>query len=298
MVDRRARAVDGGGLRPGPDQAVEVAALELVGVARQRLEVADPVVAGAGPEQVVEGQRAERGVAAGAAAGDGETARVGPALGDQEARGVHAVQDVDLAPAPLEALAVGAPVAGAAAVVDVAHRKAARGPELVAEGQLARGAAGRPAVALDDQRRALPGGRLVIGVGRRVVEGVGGPARLARELDRLRRGEVGGIDRQVAGARELAHRSARGRLRYSSTQLATSSMRAGPRRHWRVRPSFRLSTNRASSSTRTCFIRPGARSRADAPARTSRPVRGSVARGSGAGSGRRSRRACDRGAYA
>ena len=185
MVDRRARAVEGGGLRPGPDQAVEIAALELVGVARQRLEVADPVVAGAGPEQVVEGERAERGVAAGAAAGDGQTPRVRPAVGDQEARGVHAVQHVDLAPAPVQALAVGAAVAGAAAVVDVADREAARGPELASRASSLEVLPVGPAVALDDQRRPLAGGRLVVGVGRRIVEGVGAPARLARELDRL-----------------------------------------------------------------------------------------------------------------
>ena len=52
------------------DQAVQVARLELVRVRGQRLEVADAVVAGAGLEDVAEGQRAQRGVAAGAAAAD------------------------------------------------------------------------------------------------------------------------------------------------------------------------------------------------------------------------------------
>ena len=37
-------------LRPGAHQAIQIARLELVGVPRQRLEIADAVVAGARPE--------------------------------------------------------------------------------------------------------------------------------------------------------------------------------------------------------------------------------------------------------
>ena len=68
----------GGRIRP--DQAVEVARLELVGVRRQRLEVADPEVAGARAEDVGERQRAQRGVAARAAAPDGQPVGVDLAL--------------------------------------------------------------------------------------------------------------------------------------------------------------------------------------------------------------------------
>ena len=50
VVDRRALAIQRRGLGLRPDQAVEVAALELVGVPGQRLQIADAVVAGAGPE--------------------------------------------------------------------------------------------------------------------------------------------------------------------------------------------------------------------------------------------------------
>ena len=77
MVDRRALAVQVAPLGIGPDQAVEVARLELVRVARQRLEVADAVVARAGREDVAEGQRAQRRVAAGAAAADRQPLGVG-----------------------------------------------------------------------------------------------------------------------------------------------------------------------------------------------------------------------------
>ena len=67
-------------------------------VRRQRLEVADAVVAGAGAERVVEGQRAQRGVAAGAAAADGQALAVDQAPLDEIARAVDAVVDVDDAP--------------------------------------------------------------------------------------------------------------------------------------------------------------------------------------------------------
>ena len=69
-VDRRARAIERLRLGIRADQRVEVARLELVRVLRQHLEVADAVVAGAGAEDVVEGQRRQRRVAAGAAAAD------------------------------------------------------------------------------------------------------------------------------------------------------------------------------------------------------------------------------------
>src|SRR5690606_2096337 len=117
------------GLRVGADEAIEVAALELVRLARQRLEVAHAVVARPGLEHVCEGEGAEGGVAAGAVAGDREARAVRLALGDQTLRGEDAVADVDLAPASVQALAVGAAEAGAAAVVDVDHGEAAAGPE-------------------------------------------------------------------------------------------------------------------------------------------------------------------------
>ena len=125
VVDGGAVDVDVAVLRVGPDQAVEVARLELVRVARQDLQVADAVRADAGGEDVGRGERAQGGVAAGAAALDHEPGAVGEALLDHRQRAVGAVVDVDDAPAALEPLAVGPAVAGAAAVVDVEHGVAA-----------------------------------------------------------------------------------------------------------------------------------------------------------------------------
>ena len=78
MVDRRALDVEVAVLGVGPDEPVEVAGLELVGVAGQGLEVGDAVVAGPGREDVAEGERAQRGEAAGAAAADGQAVAVDP----------------------------------------------------------------------------------------------------------------------------------------------------------------------------------------------------------------------------
>ena len=167
-------------------------------------------MAGPGAEHVVESQRAERGVAAGAAAGDREPPRVRLALRDQETGRRQAVQHVDLAPAAVQPLAIGTPVAGAAAVVDVAHGKAARGPELGREAQLRRGAAGRPAMALHDQRRQFARRRAVIGVGRRIVERMDDRAALTATGDRLRSCQIARVDRQVARGAQLRHAAACG----------------------------------------------------------------------------------------
>ena len=76
VVNGRALAVALAGLGVGADQGVEVARLELVRVAGERLGIGHAVVAGTGGEHVVEGERAQRRVAAGAAAADRRRARL------------------------------------------------------------------------------------------------------------------------------------------------------------------------------------------------------------------------------
>ncbi len=77
-VDRRAGPVEIERVGEGPHQGVLVARLELVRVTRrERLQVGDPEVAGARREVVVERQRAERRVAAGAPAPDQQPVAVG-----------------------------------------------------------------------------------------------------------------------------------------------------------------------------------------------------------------------------
>ena len=114
-VDRRALPPRLRLLGIGRDQAVHVAGLELVGVACERLGVGHPVVAGAGGEDLgAEHERGQRGVAARAAAVDGEPLAVHLALIGQVARRRDAVLDVDDAPGAAQEVAVLAAEPGAA----------------------------------------------------------------------------------------------------------------------------------------------------------------------------------------
>ena len=132
-MDRRALAVEATASGIRAEQARVVARLELVGVLLEELEVGDAEQADAGREDVAEGERRERRVAAGAAALDGQPIRVDVAPLDEEPGRRDGVVDVDDAPLALEPAPVVAAVAGAAAVVDVDDRDAAAGQELLRE---------------------------------------------------------------------------------------------------------------------------------------------------------------------
>src|SRR6185369_6712626 len=66
--------------RVGPDEAIKVAALELMCIAGQRLDVADSEVAGTGLEQRTKCQGRERREPPSAPAADQEPLRIGKAL--------------------------------------------------------------------------------------------------------------------------------------------------------------------------------------------------------------------------
>src|SRR5205823_2062932 len=68
VIERRALAVTRFLLRVRADQPVEIARLELMGVARERSDVAHAVIASPALKKVAEGQRCQSRVAAGAAA--------------------------------------------------------------------------------------------------------------------------------------------------------------------------------------------------------------------------------------
>jgi hypothetical protein len=112
------------------DEPVEVVAFELVRGLAQRYRVADAVEAGACAEDGVEGQGAEGGVAACAAAADECLGRVDQAALGQMGDDGAGVFDIGHAPVQVQALAIGAAVAGAAAIVEVGDGKAALGPVL------------------------------------------------------------------------------------------------------------------------------------------------------------------------
>ena len=87
-------------------------------------------MAGAGGEEGLPGQCPQCRIAAGAAAPNGDPLSVGPTLGNQIAGSVDTVHDIDNPPTALQALAIVATVAGAAAIVNIDYAKAAAGPEL------------------------------------------------------------------------------------------------------------------------------------------------------------------------
>ena len=123
VVDRRALHVDVFPLGISPDETVEVAGLEFVGVGRHRLQIADAEVAGAGAEEIAERQGGERRVATGAPAANGGAIGIDQTALDQILGAVDVIIDVDDAPGAIQPLAVWTAVASAAAVVDVEDRQ-------------------------------------------------------------------------------------------------------------------------------------------------------------------------------
>ena len=102
-----------------PDQPVEIARLELVRRAHERLEVADPEIAHPRGERVAEGHGAQGRIAARAAAPDREPFPIDDPPGREPASARHAIGEIDDTPLAFEPLAVGHAVAGRAAVIDV-----------------------------------------------------------------------------------------------------------------------------------------------------------------------------------
>ena len=155
-------------------------------VPRQRAEVGDAVVAGAGRERVLERQRGERREAAGGAAPDAEPGAVDVAARDEVAGDGSAVLDVDDPPPAVQQVAEGPSVPGRATVVDVDDGEAAGRPELVRQLEVDPRRRRRAAVDDHDQRRTLPFGARPLRVVGVVQEGVGDRAVAGWELDRFR----------------------------------------------------------------------------------------------------------------
>src|SRR5215212_12046241 len=87
-------------------------------------------MARAGSERIPERKRAERRVAARAAAGDHQPFAINEPTLSEVQRPVDAVVDVDDTPRPLEVTTVFSPVARAPAVVHVEHGDPTAGPVL------------------------------------------------------------------------------------------------------------------------------------------------------------------------
>src|SRR5712692_4327288 len=129
-MNRRTLTIEILSLRVRTDQALLVTRFELVRVSRQGFEVANAVVARACPEKITKSERAQCGVAAGAAAGDGQPFPVYLTPLNQEASAVHAVVYVHDSPLAFEPLPIGAAIAGAAAIVHIEDGDTTAGPVL------------------------------------------------------------------------------------------------------------------------------------------------------------------------
>src|SRR5690606_5636250 len=141
--------------------------------------------------------------AAGAATADRETCRVDQPLVRQRLGAGDAVLHVDDAPFAVQAGAVRAAIAGAAAVVHVEDGEAPAGPELPRHAERRRRRPGRPAVALHDQGRQLALRRREVWVHRRVVEAVRRLAVLARPAYRTGDGDRVRVDGDVPRAAQV-----------------------------------------------------------------------------------------------
>ena len=78
----------------------------------------------------MEGQRAQSGEAAGAAASNDQAVAIGQTAFDQILRAGDAIVDIDDAPLAFQCIAVFPAETAAAAVIDVEHAETAAGPEL------------------------------------------------------------------------------------------------------------------------------------------------------------------------
>src|SRR5262249_46287029 len=119
MKQRRALAIARALLRVGTDEPIEIARLELGGITRKRGDVAHPIVARTALEEISERERRQGGVAPCTAAADHDAFLINPPLRNEISGAIDAVVDIHDAPAEMQALAIGAAEARAAAIVDI-----------------------------------------------------------------------------------------------------------------------------------------------------------------------------------
>src|SRR5215472_1509580 len=114
MIDWRTRHVEVASVGIPSDQTIEVARFKLVRVLGQSLHVTNAIVTCAGLEEVVEGERAQGGVAAGAATRDHHAHRINALRIGEALRAVDAILDVNNAPLAPQQVAIFPAVAAAA----------------------------------------------------------------------------------------------------------------------------------------------------------------------------------------
>lgn len=206
MMQRRPLAVALGIPLGIADQPVEVVGLELVGHRRQRQRIADAIEARAGAKYLAESQRAQRRVAACAAAAHEGPSRV-DAVGQMGDHGAG-IGHVGHAPTLPQRVTIGTAKAAAAAVVEVGDGEATLRPELDTRIEHGVAGRGRPAVQEHHQGRPLALGATMVHIQRRIKEAVGGLAVRCTVAQRLGTRDLRRRQRTLT-AREHADRPAR-----------------------------------------------------------------------------------------
>src|SRR2546430_14678169 len=128
MMNRRTRLVDRPPLRQRRDETIQVPASELVRIAGQSFEVADPEIVRSCLEYVVKGQRREHCETARTSAPDGRAVGIDKPPGHDILDGGDHVDRIYDPPVTVEALAGGASEAAAPAAGDIRQRKPAGSP--------------------------------------------------------------------------------------------------------------------------------------------------------------------------
>src|SRR5207247_1173271 len=144
-----------------------------VSILHERLQVADPEIAGTGLEEIPKSQSAHGGIATSTPSFYGDTIPIHLSILDEMTRAVDAVVNVNHAPLSVKAFPVGSPVACAASIVDVEHRYPPARPVLNGISKSSRCLTRRASMADSDERRLLTGGSRIVRVLRRIVERVG-----------------------------------------------------------------------------------------------------------------------------
>src|ERR1043166_4964791 len=129
-MNRRSLDVKVFAFRIWPDQAIGITRFEFMSVQLERFQIADAIITGAGFEVIAEGERAECGVGAGAAAVDHRSIGVDISARGQELGAVHTVVNIDDSPGAAQTLAICPAIPAAATVVDVEYGDTAAGPIL------------------------------------------------------------------------------------------------------------------------------------------------------------------------
>ena len=207
VANGRALLIDVLPLGVWPDQTIEIATLELVGVAGQRFEIGDAIQACPSGEHLGLNKSTQNGETASGATTDGHSIRIDKTLRTQLGGHADAVLDIGDTPSVVEQATIGPTKAARSRVVHVGDGKTPTRPILHSEIERRGGVRGWPAVAHDHQRRLLILRSSHVGPSRQIHKGLS-PMVPRFDDDRPTDAEPAGIDADVIGGAMLGDQCA------------------------------------------------------------------------------------------